>query len=99
MKRGGDKERGRGGDEDGSIHNRPTGWIVDHFYEHAEDEVVFFVQLARDYPIEVAALDGEFQPDLGLGGFSFRVGQLADECRRIAALSPGFSQIRTDRAR
>ena len=73
--------------------------MSDHADQGAQDLVVTTVQDFCPLTVEVVAFDRELDPNLGFRNFSFRIGELTYESRLIAPLSPGFSQIRTNRAR
>ena len=71
----------------------PGVGMVDHAHQGAEDVVVFAVEVGGQVAVHIAALDGEFEPDLGFGGFGFGIGELADKGGLIAPLTPGFGNI------
>src|SRR5690606_10124464 len=67
--------------------------MIDHADQRTDDAVVGSIEFSRWRTVYIATLDGEFQPSLGLGVFSFGDGKFVGEGRRIPPPAPTFGQI------
>lgn len=71
--------------------------MIDHIHELADSLVIPFVETARLFAVEIAALDGELQPDLSFGRLGLASVEVLNKGGRIATSTPCLGQVSRDR--
>lgn len=90
----GGREGGEGG-EDGGGWGRmgkmgrleePGGGVLDEFDETAKNLIVGLQEVMSGLRVQVVALNGEFNPGLGFGGFGFTITEFGDKSCSVTTL-------------
>jgi len=56
-----------------ALADDPLSGMIDHVDDHADDLVVFDIQISGGIRLEVFALNGELKPDLGFSRLGLRI--------------------------
>ena len=77
----------------------PRAWIFYYGDKLTKDLFVATIQNLGIFDSQVLASQSKLHPCLGFGGFTFRIIQLANKCRLITTLAPGFADVCTNGTR